>query len=257
MAGENWRQLRILVLLTLLLVVAVGSWLARTETRDWDYPLRVVLYPIDADQRPATTEYIRALGEDDFQPIEDFLSREADRYGVELRQPAVVYLGPQVTELPPEPPRNGNIPAVMAWSLKLRYWAWRVDRWDGPDAQIRIFVIYHDPQLQQRVPHSLGLEKGLIGVVHAFASPAQHSQNQVIIAHELLHTLGATDKYDPTSNLPYYPIGFAEPERRFPQRYAEIMGGRIAISTRQAVMPESLQQVRVGPVTALEIQWID
>ena len=258
MAGTGFRQIRLLILLALLLFVAVGSWVSRFQTRDWDRPLRVVLYPINGDGRSTTSTYIQSLDEEDFQPVEAFLAREAERYGLVLNRPAEIYLAGELHDHPPEPPRDGNILAVMAWSLKLRFWVWRVDHWDGPDAQIRIFVIYHDPRVRQRVPHSLGLEKGLIGVVHAFASPAQRDQNQVIVAHELLHTLGATDKYDPASNLPYYPIGFAEPGRqpRFPQRYAEIMGGRVPVSPRQAEIPESLEQVQVGEVTALEIQWL-
>ena len=44
--------------------------------------------------------------------------------------------------------------------------------------------------------HSTGLQKGMLGVVNAFASADQEGSNAVVIAHELLHTFGATDKYD-------------------------------------------------------------
>lgn len=259
MLRGRFRQLRLLLLLTLLFVVAVGSWLERSRTRDWDRPLRVVLFPIKGDESTATRTYIETLKEEDFQPIEKFFSQEARRYELSLTSPVVVYQAPLLIGTPPTPPRDRGIFAVMAWSLRLRYWAWRVDDWDGPAAQIRIFVVYHDPEKHQRVPHSLGLQKGLIGVVHAFASSAQRDQNQVIIAHELLHTLGASDKYDPGSNYPYYPIGFAEPQHqpRLPQRYAEIMAGRIPLAAGQVQMPGSLGQVRVGETTALEIQWVD
>jgi len=55
---------------------------------------------------------------------------------------------------------------------------------------IRIFVLYHDPALTPVVPHSLGLAKGLIGVVYAFAAPEMTGGNNVVIAHEMLHTVG-------------------------------------------------------------------
>ncbi len=108
------------------------------------------------------------------------------------------------------------------------------------------------------VPHSLGLQKGLLGVVYGFADEAQDEQNAIVIAHEVLHTLGATDKYDPRSGLPVFPDGYADPDAqpRHPQEVAEIMAGRIPVSTERAEMPESLADVVVGPRTATEINWI-
>jgi hypothetical protein len=81
----------------------------------------------------------------------------------------------------------------------------------------------------------------------------------VIIAHEFLHTLGATDKYDPATGMPEFPLGFSEPERkpRFPQRFAEIMGGRIPVADNDAVIPSSLKYVTIGATTAREIRLLD
>jgi hypothetical protein len=99
------------------------------------------------------------------------------------------------------------------------------------------------------------MQKGMVGVVNAYAGRGHTSTNNVIMAHELLHTLGATDKYDPASGLPVYPAGYGEPEREplYPQRYAEIMGGRIALSPSDATIPESLRHAVIGPETAHEI----
>ena len=123
--------------------------------------------------------------------------------------------------------------------------------------RIRIFVLYHDPTSLQAAPDSHGLQKGLIGVVHAFALPDMTGSNNIVIAHELLHTLGATDKYDLNTGAPLYPLGFAEPnsEPRYPQTKAEIMAGRRALSATDFDMPTSLRDVVVGPATALEIRW--
>jgi hypothetical protein len=81
--------------------------------------------------------------------------------------------------------------------------------------------------------------------------------NNIVIAHELMHTLGASDKYALGSGAPLYPIGFAEPERqpRYPQLRAEIMAGRRALSEQDFEMPQGLRDVVVGPATALEIRW--
>ncbi len=80
----------------------------------------------------------------------------------------------------------------------------------------------------------------------------------MVIVHELLHTLAATDKYQPDTGLPRFPEGYAEPERqpRFPQDRAELMGGRIPLAADRAEIPVSLNDVVVGPVTAHEIGWV-
>ncbi len=82
-----------------------------------------------------------------------------------------------------------------------------------------MFVLYHDPALTPTVPHSLGLTKGLIGVVYAFAAPEMNGENNVVIAHEMLHTVGATDKYNPVDDAPRFPDGYGDPGQRplFPQ----------------------------------------
>jgi hypothetical protein len=121
-----------------------------------------------------------------------------------------------------------------------------------------MFVIYHDPARVSRVAHSLGLQKGLIGVVNAFASDDQAAQNNIVITHELLHTVGATDKYDLATNEPSHPDGYAEPNKDplLPQTFAEIMAGRIPSSAAQSEMPSSLDKVLVGTKTAREINWL-
>jgi hypothetical protein len=83
--------------------------------------------------------------------------------------------------------------------------------------------------------------------------------NNVVIAHEFLHTLGPSDKYDPATGQPSPPDGLAEPDRAplYPQRYAEIMGGRIARAADDAIIPQSLKYVLIGPVTAAEIRLSD
>lgn len=256
--GGFFRTLRISVLLIVLLGVAGDAWLTRVRTTNWSEPLWVSVYPINADGSAATERYIAALDNDSFAAVETFLAREAERYAVAQPSPMQLRLAPEVRELPPVPPPNGQRLAVMGWSLKMRYWAWRIKReYGGPPSNIQVFVQYHDPERTERVAHSLGLEKGLIGVVNAFASARMTAQNNVVIAHELLHTVGASDKYDPASGRPLYPQGYADPdlEPLHPQTHAEIMGGRIPVSEREAEIPMSLHKTLIGPETAAEINW--
>ena len=96
-----------------------------------------------------------------------------------------------------------------------------------------------------------------MGVVNAFAERGMKGSNNVVIAHELLHTLGATDKYSPDGNLPRFPEGFADPDALplYPQQRAEIMAGRIPISETRAEIAAGMKQVVIGAKTAREISW--
>ncbi len=98
----------------------------------------------------------------------------------------------------------------------------------------------------------------MIGVVKAFSSYRLQEKNTVVITHELLHTLGATDKYDPINNQPAYLDGYAEPDKEplLPQEEAEIMGGRFPVTENRVKMPLSLAEVTIGKKTAEEINWI-
>ncbi len=119
---------------------------------------------------------------------------------------------------------------------------------------IRLFVLFHDPAVTPSVPHSLGLRKGLIGVVYTFAAPEMNGANNLVMAHELLHTLGATDKYDAASDEPRFPDGYGDPRQvpLYPQRFAELMAGRRMISPTRWEQPAGLDEVVIGPATALE-----
>lgn len=252
------RLLRKGILVYVLILVAVGHWLTSQRTTSWERPLSVAIYPINGDGSQRSAQYIQDLQWDSFKVIDEFIAEEAEHYGVAIKQPVQTVLAEPVAEQPPAPPRGGNALQVMLWSLKLRYWSWRVDRGANPPASdVEIFVRYFDPDTHPSLSHSLGLQKGLIGVVNAFASPAQAGSNKVIIAHELLHTLGATDKYDPASGQPVFPNGYAEPEAnpQLPQKLAELMGGRIPISATQSRIPRSLGEVIIGPATGEEIRW--
>ena len=252
-----WRRLRIVILLLILLFVALNTYFDRVYSTDWNIPLRVVAYPINADGSEVTARFIRPLRADAFQHIEAFFEQEAKEYGLQMERPIRLTVEPILEKSPPAlEPRAGSL-SVLMWSLKMRYWEWRIDDPPGPAPDIKLFVLYHDPAISPAVPHSIGLQKGLFGVVHVFADAGMKGSNETVIAHELLHTLGATDKYDLRTNQPVPPDGFAEPDREplYPQSFAELMGGRIPISNAESTTPESLQQVIVGGKTAIEIGW--
>ena len=252
-----FKAVRITVLLLVLFFVAVNTWLSQSRSTDWNNSLWVKIYPINADGSDASAEFIASLKTGDFAAIETFISRETTRYGKSLDRPLRMELGRLVKDQPPVIESGAGVFSIMLWSLKLRWWASSAaGEQDRIDPDVRIFVRYHRPDSAFKLENSIGLQKGMVGIVNARADRRRQGSNNVIIAHEFLHTLGATDKYDLATGYPFVPEGLAEPDRKpiFPQRYAEIMGGRIALATDDAIVPKSLQYAVIGPLTASEIR---
>jgi hypothetical protein len=240
----------------ILLVVALNAWFDRTRTRDWDLPLRVTVYPIATDD--VAMAYAVRLEADDFGAVGAFFAEQAALYGIGLEEPVRIRVSHAAREAPPARADGAGLVATMIWSLRTRYWAWRVAARDPlPTPDIQVFALYQRGENDVALPDSVGLSKGLFAIAHLYADPAAAGENQVVIAHELLHTLGASDKYDLATGRPRLPDVVGEPDRRpiYPQSLGEIMAGRIAVSARDAVVPDDLDSMVVGPTTALEIGW--
>jgi hypothetical protein len=252
--------IRIAILLAILVFVALGAWLDRRRSTDWDATLRVTVYPIAATDDEATRDFVARLGEPDFDDLEAFVAGEAARHGVALAEPVLVRLSRAVREPPPAAPSDPGPFSVAAWSLRMRWWASRVAARDPlPPPDVQVFALYHAADGAHAAPDSLGLSKGLMAITHLYADRSLRGSNDVVLVHELLHTLGASDKYDRATGQPRVPDGLGDPERspRYPQESGEIMAGRIAAGAGAAVIPESLGQMTVGPVTAREIGWLE
>jgi len=258
-----FKFIRITILLGILAWAAFYTKIQHQQSRSWSEPLAVTIYPINGDNGSnSVNEYINNLESQDFSAIDAFIKQESESYNLSSKQqPTITNLGATLDKLPPPAPLPGSdsTAEVILWSLKLRYWVWQ----NTPDNQsnlrrVRIFVLYHEATKGRFLQHSLGIDNGLVAVVHAFASDVHSAQNNVVITHELLHTVGATDKYDASANnAPLFPHGYAEPELEplHPQNLAEIMAGRIPISEGQSQMPLSLNQCVIGEQTAAEINW--
>lgn len=254
---SSWKQLRVLLLLLLLGAVALNEYLRKARSMDWSRPMLVVIYPINADGDSRTQQYIDALNQQSFVDIREYFKAESLRYGQPVDRYFHIDVADDLVQAPPLPPRGAAVSRldVVLWSLQFRWFAWQQNNYVGGDPDIQLFVSYYHPDNVNAVPHSLGLQKGMIGAVHAYAHKKQQAQNQVVIAHEMLHTLGASDKYDASNNEPLFPIGYARPNKKplLPQTHAEIMAGRIPVQNARAKMPKSLKQTRIGAATALEV----
>ncbi|MDH3587577.1 MAG: hypothetical protein OEQ30_10855 [Gammaproteobacteria bacterium] len=252
-----FKAARIAILLFILFMVATGTWLTKLRSTDWNNSLWVKIYPINGDGSEASEDYITGLSADTFAGIEKFLAREVRRYGRSIERPVRLELGEPISEQPPAIASTSSMLDVVLWSLKMRWWVSGVtDDQDRIDPDVRIFVRYHSPKSALKLDDSVGVQKGMFGVVNAYSSRRLRGRNNVVIAHEFLHTLGATDKYDRSNGMPIAPHGLAEPDRSplYPQTSAEIMGGRIPLAIDDAITPASLSYVIIGPLTAEEIR---
>ncbi|ASJ76690.1 hypothetical protein [Granulosicoccus antarcticus] len=258
MTQPRFATIRLLVLLACLVVVGFTALHQRVYSRNWNQTLEAVVYPINGDDHLATNSYIQNLNSDDFAIINRWGEREAERYALALPTPFKVTLGEQISNLPPTFPDKANAVKVLIWGLRFRLWAWRNTPDDGGLTRVRMFVVYQTGEDNKALQHSLGMQKGLMGLVFAYSLHKQTAQNNIIIAHELLHTVGATDKYNAYGG-PLMGIGYANSNRipLYPQRNAEIMAGRIPTSSSSSYMAESLRSVVINTYTASEINWID
>ena len=250
-----FRKFRILLLLVVLATVGLASWRASSRLTSWQHTVHVALYPVAADDSPDTQRYVASLNQESFEEIGEWVAAEVRRYGKTVLQPVVIRVAPPLREQPPAIPVRGGALDNILWSLKLRWWASQNDAIAGPKPMVRLYVLYHDPERTPSAPHSTGLENGQIGIIHAYASRRQHRQNAIVIAHEMLHTFGASDKYNLSTLQPIAPDGLADPERTplYPQRQAEIMAGRVALAADRAETPPRLVDTLIGPATAREI----
>ena len=253
----TFKNIRITLLLLVLGYIVLDSFLSNKRATEWKHPLRVVIYPINADGRESTDKYISTLTTSQFESFTTLLKKESARYGLSLSDPISIELSAPIKSLPPAIPKDRSRLKVMWWSLKLRYWTWKTDNHQGLKPQVRAYALFFDPKVHKGLAHSTGLEKSKVALIQLFADDEHAKQNNFIILHELLHTLGATDKYDLSTSQPHFPEGYAEPNRKptYPQRKAELMGGRIPISRTKAKIPSSLSKTLIGPMTAEEIGW--
>ena len=254
-----FRYLRIALLLTILIVVAGNQWLTGSRLSSWEKPVWMTVYPVLADPDADIRRYAENLKADSFQDIGVFLKQQAARHGRQIETPVVIQVARPLTALPPALPAENSGLNVALWSLKMRWWSWRNGGQDGlaPD-DIRMFVLYQKGKSRESMERSVGIKNGSYGVVNAVASRQMAARNRIIITHELLHILGASDKYDLYTGQPFAPDGLANPNQAplYPQERAEIMGGRIATSANRWRRPASLKFCVVGTMTAAEIGWI-
>jgi hypothetical protein len=256
--GAGFKMLRILILMLVLLSVAVSTCVDRYRTTRWRDPLFVAIYPIAADGSPDTRAYMAGLDAEHFQPIDRFFAREAARYRLGTARPVETRLRRNSRKRRRSAPPTAECSARSGGACGCA---------TGPGGSVAMsaiprtsgfscFITIRSSHRPCRIPWACS--KGQIGVVYAFAADWMTGANDVVIAHELLHTLGATDKYNAGDSIAALsPMVTAT--RGKPTVSAANCGtdGRAAHDRcpTSGSRPTDLDEVVIGAATALEIRW--
>lgn len=250
----------LLVVLAGVIVYAVRDVSQRRARNDWDHTLEVGVVVLELG--PVEPEAVRALRHRT-DALGARMHGELRRYRPGAPRPfAFRVFGPvSITTPPPEPASTGLIDLVrFAWD-KRRYLA-DVDArasLDPSELDVRIYVVATPPKDAERAfVEGLSEEGGRVGFVKVELDPSMTDFSLSVAAHELFHTLGASDKYD-ASGRTKLPEGLAEPDRvpATPQRYVEVMARGRPIAPGNDALIVSLDELAVGPSTAREIKWTE
>lgn len=192
--------------------------------------------------------------------IEGWYDREYERYTGRKNALEVDVLGPwgrrvEPPELDAESWWQG---AWNAWSYARYFHQLARDQGVDPDSYtLRMYVVYTRGR-SDLAAHSLGSEQGHVAIAYVDLDEPNPGYAILTVAHELGHTLGAEDLYDPRTFLSRYPEGYVEPyaDPLYPQDWAEIMAVDRPVSTREEQELRTLDDARIGYHTAAAIGWI-
>ncbi len=250
---QRWARLRVGVLLVVL--AGVGAWALsvrqrRLERTRWRRPLEVSVVLLG--ERAAPPE-VTAAWQAQLPSLERWLDNEVSRHHCGEQAGVRLHLGgPLVVERLP-----AYLPDDDRWLTRAHH-AFTLDRTLAaldaraglPKAAVRLYVLLA-PTAAAATVEGAGEVGGDAGFVTA-TSDEDPSFALVAVAHELLHCLGATDKYDGAGHA-RAPDGLVEPARGYPQAYGEIMVGEVPLAPGRGRNPASLDEVRMGDATAAEI----
>jgi len=255
--SKRFYLIRVSVLLTILLGVLLYAWLdvrSRRARIAWERPLQVGLVVVRAG--PVATEATDSLRAR-LPMLQSRLSEAFSRYrsgGV----PVYFQMAGPVDGRRPPAPRGGGVLDAARDSYEMWRYSREVDRRAGLNSSAtdaRIYLIVREPMdAKRKFVEGFGEQGGRVGVVEVELDDAMVDYALLVAVHELLHTIGATDKYDETGQA-LVPEGLAEPDLQplYPQRYVEVMARGRPIAPGKEELPGSLDELGIGPSTAREI----
>jgi hypothetical protein len=257
--SRKWFAIRVTLLLAVLVVVALYAWrdVTRRKARnDWKRTLDVAIVLV---RDGAVSEPALGALRSETRSLEAALERENARYRRDSLRPfAFVAFGPVPLGRTVPEAQNDGLVAAAKYAWQLSRFTSDIDTRAGVPSRgfdARIYVVV-------RAPSGRGLVEGAsehggrVGVALSELDESTVGLTAFVAAHELFHTLGATDRYGPDGRTSI-PDGLAEPDRQpvFPQDYAELMARNRPLDASREVPPSSLDELRVGEKTAAEVGW--
>lgn len=241
-------------------IVVLYAWSnirSRRARNEWQRPLNVAIVLVrDGPVDPAAVEAMRAR----ISVLETRLAEELHRYRPAPERPFYfVIRGPVDSPAPiPQPASDGKLDlALHAWALSR--WVSNIDdraQLRGSSYDARVYAVIRPPANDRlRFVEGASEQGGRIATLEVDLDASMVDFALFVSAHELLHTLGALDKYDATG-VTLVPDGLAEPDAPFPQRFAELMGRGRVVAPGRDEPPDSLDLLRINAITAREIGWI-
>jgi hypothetical protein len=263
--GRAFFQVRVAILGSILLLVVVYALhdIQRRRARtEWVNQLHiaVVLLELDNADRRLAPELLPNVARN-VDRLEQRLNDEFRRYhpGTADMFQLTPYGPLVVSEAPPA------IDTDSTWGLvQQTYQLWRYISHINTEAQVPssgfdsvIYVVAEPVQNEElKFVEGFSQQGGKIGVTRIQLDTSTMDLCLFVVAHELLHTLGATDKYDAAGHT-LIPEGLANPEQipLYPQAQTEVMARNRVLSLDTERIPETLEELRVGSFTAREIGW--
>ena len=237
---------------------AGNDWWRRRTRKEWNRPLRVALVLVEREPVPAPV--LSALSARAFD-LERRLSHEYARHGGRPMEPfSIIVKGPVTAGADPPRATEQDLLSLARHSYALWQWTRDLDdraqvEWRGYDARVYLVL---KPAKADAAAFVEGESEagGRIGVARADIDATMIDFALFVAAHELFHTLGASDEYD-SSGHASFPGGFAEPQKSplFPQQGAELMARNVPLSPISERSPDTLDELWIGDTTAREIGW--
>lgn len=252
------RNVRIAVLLAVLAAVAGWGYKRRQALglrKEWLGPLPVaVVLVAERPLPPATVEaWRRGLEE-----LEAWSEAEFERHRGPMHFPplSLRLAAPVVAPHPPLPPPDVPLAERAAAALQFEQAARALDDAAGVTSSDTIVIDVLLGPGEATPVEGLAEKEGKRGVVLGNVDETELSLELVALVHEVLHCVGATDKYDAEGHA-LEPEGLVEPDRAppLPQAFGEVMVGEIPVGRGAGRPIRSLDEARVGPATAKEIGW--
>lgn len=255
---STFRRVRIGVLL--LVLAGVGVWAAgvvrkRERRRDWRRPLDAAVVVVTRGAVPGqlVTALVRRL-----DALEQLLEAEMRRHrGGDERPFLLQAFGPVPADAAPPEPEGNDLAARVRHYVALRRWRKPIDRQAGDPGRkdvVVYLVVSAAGGRQPRTAEGMAAAGGELGLVETTLDAASVDLALIAVGHELLHLVGASDKYDADGHAT--PAGLVDAARGGSQQHAEIMVGEIPLGPGRGRLATRLDEVRVGPVTAREIGWV-